>query len=171
MDTSSTQTAGQPAADSPADLSGITLQTAEGKPVRLRDLAGQDGIVIGFMHGTYCPQCVQQLQRANRFAEALHHHRVSLAWVLADQPVNIATYQLAAVPAPRFAMLPDSTPSVKQHLGFDGPGEHREQPSVLYLDPEGKVRYVETPENPHAPPNIERLIAVIDETRTSRSDR
>lgn len=147
-----------------APVPDIALMDADGKPIHLKDLASQEGIVVGFLHGTYCPQCVQQLNRANRYVEALRPHHVSLAWVLADKPVNIVTWQLAAVPTPQFQMLPDSRPSVKRYFGI-GEGENRSDPFVVYVDAQGAMRYVEIPENPHAPPNLDELIAVIEEAR------
>ncbi len=145
-------------------LNDVSLTDADGKSVHLKELASEEGIVVGFLHGTYCPQCVQQLNRANRFAATLRSHRVSLAWVLADKPDNIATWRVAAVPAPEFELLPDSSPSVKRRLGFEE-GEKDPAPTILYVDAGGTIRYAETPENPHAPVNLDALIAAIKEGR------
>jgi peroxiredoxin len=144
----------------------ISLNDANGKSIRLRELAGDDGMVVGFLHGTYCPSCVQQLNRANRYAEVLRQHHVNLAWILADKPDNIATWQLAALPAPEYNILPDRTPSIKRDLGLDE-DENHPTPSVLYLDAEGHMRYVEATENPHAPFNLEALVNAIEADKES----
>lgn len=150
-------------------LDDFTLIDANGKPVHLADVTAEDGVVVGFLHGTYCAQCMQQLTRGNSYAAALREHGVSLAWVLEDDPVNIASYQIAAMPSPQFAMLPDSSPSIKTRLGI---GEHpaeSDTPSILYIDPERIVRYIEIAENPHAPPDMPKLIATIDAVRAMRA--
>lgn len=140
-------------------IGDFTMTDPDGKSVTLKEVSGEAGIVVGFLHGTYCPHCIQQLNRSNRIADRLREHGVGLAWVLQDNPSSITAYRLAAYPPPRFIMLADSEPSVGQHFGI--PEEEQAfQPSpvVFYIDAEGTVRHVEKRENPHAPPNIEDVL-------------
>ena len=143
------------------------LTDPDGKTVSLEQLAQDRGVVIGFMHGTYCPHCIQQLNRANRYADVLEEHKTPLVWVLRDSVSNISAYRLASQPPPRFLMLPDSEPSIGRHFGIPQAGAGGEPlPSLLYLDASRTVRYLEAPENPHAPPNMDALLAAIETTST-----
>jgi len=142
----------------------FSLKDPDGKTITLSEITGQRGVVIGFLHGTYCPHCIQQLARSNRYADALGERGVAMVWVLEDQPVNVSTYRLAAQPPPRFTMLPDSKPSIKSRLGMAAEEDHLAHPlnRILYIDAQRVIRYVEQRDNPHAPPDMERLLSVIE---------
>lgn|SRR5574341_263313 len=146
-------------------IANLTLTSLDGKPILLKELEGKAGVAIGFLHGTYCPACLQQLTRANRYATALAEHGVTLVWLLQDKPTSISAYRLAAQPPPRYDLLPDGQPSLAEHFReSDAGGESAAQPTLIFLDTDSTLRYVERSDNPHAPLHIEKLLAVIETT-------
>ncbi len=147
-----------------AEIPDMALKQADGKPITLKQLAGHDGTLIGFMHGTYCPHCVQQLARSNRVAERLAEHGIKLVWVLADKPTSISAYQIAASPSPRFEMLPDTEPSITTQFGVPPEvTQHQPAPFAFILDAQNHVRYVDHRDNPHAPLDVDRLLAALED--------
>jgi peroxiredoxin len=148
-----------------AHVADFTLRDATGKERALSSLAGENGIVLGFLHGTYCAACLQQLTRANRYSAPLDAHKVGFVWILNDSPENIFAFSVGAYPPPRFQMVPDSTPSVSHHFGLYAETPHGggPQPSIVYLDPDLTVRYLFVPEDPHTALNLDALLDVVRE--------
>lgn len=143
----------------------FTLTNADGETVSLSSLARENGIVLGFLHGTYCAACLQQLTRANRYSGPLDAHKVEFVWILDDSLDNISTYAIAADPPPRFQMVPDSSPSASHHFGLytESPFGGGPQPSLIYLDPQLTVRFLFAPDDPHAALDLEALMAAVHE--------
>ena len=152
-------------------VSDFKLKVAGGEEAPLSSLAKKNGVVLGFLHGTYCAACVQQLTRANRYSRPLEEHDVGFVWVLSDSPGNIATYTIAADPPPRYTMLPDSTPSVSHHFGLyrDSPHGGGPHPSLTYLDSELTVRFLFVPDDPHTALNLEALMSAVREASGRKS--
>lgn len=143
-------------------ITDFSVADVESRSNSLGELSGQAGVVIGFLHGTYCPHCLQQLNRSNRLADQLDEHQVKLVWFLRDEPHNIAAYQLAANPVPRFAILPDSSPSVGEHFGIpDKLQSLQPTAKVYYVDGERTIRHIDERQNPHAPPDMQAIIEAI----------
>ena len=149
----------QPAIEVGNTLDALPYRTVSGKNVDIAEVAGKNGTVVGFLHGTYCPHCLQQLTRSNSYAEQLRLYDVSLVWVLQDSPVNIDTYRLAARQPPRFTMW------AQDKIAKPNTTDEKHAPTLFYLDTKKRVRYIERPENPHAPPDMPTLLAVIEATK------
>jgi peroxiredoxin len=141
----------------------FTVTNAGGEAVSLSSLARENGIVLGFLHGTYCAACLQQLARANRYSGPLDAHGVEFVWIVDDSPDNVASYAVAADPPPRFQMVPDSSPSASHHFGLyaDSRFGGGPQPSLVYLDPQLTVRFLFVPDDPHAALALEALMAAV----------
>jgi peroxiredoxin len=56
-------------------IEAFSLIDANGIPTNLEQISGEKGVVIGFLHGTYCPACMFQLTRSNRLADKLKKRR------------------------------------------------------------------------------------------------
>jgi peroxiredoxin len=152
-------------------IDNVSLTSLDGKPTTLKQLAGDAGVAIGFLHGTYCPACMQQLARANRYATTLAEHGVKLVWLLQDKPTTISAYRLAAQPPPRYELLADTQPSVAgQFRETDESNAGATDPTLVYLNTDNQLRYVEASENPHAPLHIEELLKAVESTYDSSSE-
>ncbi|NDJ34362.1 MAG: peroxiredoxin family protein [Chloroflexi bacterium] len=139
----------------------IILKDHQGNEVELHQLSGEAGMVLAFMRGTYCPDCVHQLHRSNRYAARLAEFGLSLVWVARDEPTNINTYYLGCAHELRFTLLPDTEPSVARFYGI-AEADYLLQPApvALLLDKTGSVRFVHRRENPQAPLGIDVLLQV-----------
>lgn len=147
-------------------LSDITLTDVNRQAVGLFSLSGPNGLVLGFMHGTWCPHCLQQLRRSNEYADPLRAHGVELVWVLKDTPSTIAAHLVTARPVPHYHALPESEPPVIEQMHLTD--AVRPSPTLIYIDPFRTVRFVHAPDNPHAPHDMSALLRIIDEVAQSQ---
>lgn len=146
-------------------LEDILIRDINEKEIHLFSLAGSGGLALGFMHGTWCAYCLQQLTHSNRYADSLLERSVTLVWVLEDPPSTIAAHLITAHPMPRFRALPESEPPILERLGLRD--EVYASPTLIYVDPARTVRYVHAPGNPHSPHDIDTLLDIIDEIALS----
>jgi peroxiredoxin len=150
---------GKVSPDTPADFH---ISDPDGKAKTLEELSGEGGLVLGFMHGTYCPACLQMLNRANFYAAQLNERGVKLAWVLQDKPSSISAYKLAAQPSPRYELLADDDPSVAHHFGANPEQPETAVPRLVYIDGSQAVRFRDFVADVHAPLHIDEVIGTID---------
>lgn len=145
-------------------IEAFSLIDVDGIPTSLEEISGEKGVVVGFLHGTYCPACMFQLTRSNRLADKLKKNGIRLAWILADMPSSIAAYRLAAHPSPRFAMLPDTVPSAARYFGV--PEEQLKlapAPYVFYIDEANTIRHiVDKGGDPHKSLNEDALVEAVN---------
>jgi peroxiredoxin len=149
-------------------LSDVTLTDINKENVNLFSLAGANGLVLGFMHGTWCAYCLQQLRRNNQYADPLRERDVELVWVLKDTPSTIAAHLITVRPVPRYHVLPESEPSLIEQLQLTD--DVSASPTLIYVDPTRTVRFVHAPNNPHAPHDMTALLHIIDEVAGSRGN-
>ena len=62
-----------------SSLPQFELQLSNQKTTTDGDLSQENGLVLAFLHGTWCPACIQQLTQLNRLAPDLEKHEVGLA--------------------------------------------------------------------------------------------
>lgn len=147
-------------------LSDITLTDINKQTVSLFSLAGPNGLALGFMHGTWCAYCLQQLRRSNQYADPLQERGAELVWVLQDTPTTIAAHLVSVKPLPRYKVLPESEPSVIEQLQMTD--DVHSSPTLIYIDSSRTVRFVHAPDNPHAPHDMNTLLRIIDEVARSQ---
>lgn len=143
----------------------VRLNDPDGKQKTIRELSGESGVVLGFLHGTYCPACLQVLNRANFHAQQLSERGVKLAWVLQDKPTSIGAYRLAAQPAPRYELLADNDPSAAESFSADPDQPKASKPRLVYVDGSQTVKFRDLAQDPHAPLPMEELLGAIDSTK------
>lgn len=147
----------------------IQISDPDGKQKTLKELSGDAGLVLGFLHGTYCPACLQRLNRANHYAQELGQRGVKMAWVLQDKPTSIQAYRLAAQPSPRYELLADSEPSVARR--FSTNPSQSDAPRLIYLDGKQAVRFRDIAADPHAPLHMDELLGAIDSAQKTSKKR
>jgi peroxiredoxin Q/BCP len=139
-------------------LPAITLQDHEGKLYNLLDFVGTKGMVVAFIHGTWCPFCIRQLIRLDLVAPELQSLDVGLVCIANE---SAESYSQGAPMPLRYPLLPDAAPSVAHQFGIYDPDHESPYPAIFYADQEGKVLYTDVSSDPDCYPNMERLLEVI----------
>lgn len=160
----------------------FTLQ-ARGRTYTLPQLLASQGLLLAFIHGTWCPACVDQLIRLRRRHRDYMNLNVQLAAIVGDQVAAVEAFEISAEPPLPFPLLADTDLTVSQTYGLTAPAEqtlltklaHRIRrsepqrpepvegihPGAVLVDGQGHVRLVNVPDDPHAPIPHERLLAAI----------
>ena len=136
-----------------------TLTDANRQAVSLFSLAGANGLVLGFLHGTSCAYCLEYVRRSNEYADPLRKQGVELVWVLKDTPSGITTFLVTARPLPRYRVLPECEPPLVNRLQLADTAFP--SPTLIYLDSSQTIRFVHAPENPHTPHDMNALLHII----------
>lgn len=126
-------------------------------------LRGPNGLVVAFLHGTWCPYCVRQLVRLARAHQALATLGVGLACILRDPVAAIYAYQVSAEPPLHFPLLADGEPSVARLYGVYDPDHESPYPAVFFAGNDGLIRYADVSSDPDCYPNMARLMEVVEE--------
>ncbi|MCI0399164.1 MAG: peroxiredoxin family protein [Chloroflexi bacterium] len=147
-----------------APLPDFELRDSEDRPVTLADVTGPNGVVVAFIHATWCPFCLRQLMRLNALAPRLAERSVGLVCISADATDAIYAYERSVQPPLTYPLLADSHPSISHQFGvYDGhPNHEAPYPSLFYAGRDGRVAYSDVSGDPDCFPNIQRLLEVID---------
>jgi peroxiredoxin len=137
------------------------LTNIDNQPIALAALRGARGLVLAFIHGTWCPYCIRQLKRLNAATPDLLAQGVGVACVTHDPLATVAAYQQTAQPPLRFTLLADSEPSLAHAYNVFDPDHRAPYPAVIYGDAAGIVQYSDLSTDPDCFPNMERLREVV----------
>jgi peroxiredoxin len=154
-------------------LPDFTLLNSQNQLVSLADLHQTNGVVVAFIHATWCPFCLRQLRRLNSVAPRLAELGIGLACISADPPDILYAYEQSSDPPLRYSLLADSLPSLAHKFGIFDPNPDHESPypAVFYAGADNKIVYTDVSGDPDCFPNMERLIEVIEngvgETRSA----
>ena len=140
------------------------LLSFQAEKIKIEDARRANGIVVGFIHGTWCPYCVTQLSRLNKIAPELEKRNVGLVCISHDPEPTISAFQVSAKPQLRYPLMEDSEPSVAHLFGiFDNYPEHMSPyPAVFYADKDNIIRYSDVSSDPDCHPNLVKLLEAID---------
>ena len=142
-------------------LPAFELVDSEGVTHSPASLRGVRGLVVSFVHGTWCPYCVRQLVRLNQATATLEAAQVGLVCISQDAASAIYAYERSASPALAYRLLGDSQPSVSEQFGCFDPDHKSPYPAVFYADADLIIRYTDVSSDPDCYPNMGRLLEMI----------
>lgn len=125
---------------SPTVAPQLTAQDSNGNPKSLEDYAGKNVILI-FYQGGSCPHCMEQLQEANKRAEALKDQNTVIVAVSKDDPQSIKDYEIAETVNISVLSDPDFV-SARRFKSFDD-FEEIELHATFLLDGQGRVHWLD----------------------------
>lgn len=82
------------------------------KPVHLEELTRHGNLLLAFIHGTWCPHCVQTIYRLRRAAATFAQEGIGIAVVAIDDPNTLSVFRQSAMPAIPFPLLADKDQAV-----------------------------------------------------------
>lgn len=145
-------------------LPDFTLMNSQNNTVSLGDIHKGNGVVVAFIHATWCPYCLRQLRRLNTFAPKLNRREIGMACISADPPHILYAYEQSCDPPLQYPLLADSEPSLSHNFGiFDADPDHESPfPAVFFAGPDNKITYSDVSKDPDCFPDMEQLIETID---------
>ncbi|MDL1885505.1 redoxin domain-containing protein [Anaerolineae bacterium CFX8] len=125
------------------------------KPVHLEGLLENGKLLLAFIHGTWCPHCVQTIYRLRRAANTFAQEGIGIAVVAIDDPKTLGIFRQSAVPTIPFTLLADNDQSV--HKAY-----HLEQVSAyIALDKAGIIRGVFIDADHHSYPGHAAIVQAL----------
>lgn len=102
----------------------FTLLNDQKQPVALHDLPGEKGLLLTFIHGTWCSSCVQTLYRLRQYEKIYAQEGFSVAAVAIDSPAALNVFRLSANPALSFPLLADEDEIIHKEYGLHHTGAY-----------------------------------------------
>ena len=117
-------------------LPDLQVQTNEGKPLALASLLGAPSTLLNFMHGAWCPECVNQLRSLQRHQNAIAATGTRVVVIMADVPAHVAAFQLAAQPSLAYTVVADPEGITHRQVGAG------DDTAMIVVDAQRVVRYL-----------------------------
>lgn len=116
-------------------LPDLQVQTGAGQPLALSTLLGSPSTLLNFMHGTWCPECVNQLRSLQRHERTIAVTGAKVVVIMADVPAHVAAFQLAAQRPLAYTVVADPEGTTHRQIGAD------DDPAMIVVDVQRIVRY------------------------------
>jgi peroxiredoxin len=99
-------------------LPDFVLCTSDQDTVRLVDLMGEKGMLLAFIHGTWCPACVHTVLQLQRYTRQYAGAGVRVAVVAADQAHRLDAFKRSAAISIDFPLLSDADSTLRHRLNL-----------------------------------------------------
>ena len=142
-------------------LPEFTLQDALENWITLADTRGPNGTVVAFIHGSFCPSCMPQLQRLNAIAPELARHGVGLVCITHDAVPTIFGFQASTTPPLQYPLLADSDPTLAYEYGVKHDFYDSPFASIFLADADDRILFVDVSPDPVCNPDREAMLAIV----------
>ena len=92
--------------------------------VKLDNLMGRCGLILTFIHGTWCSACIQTIYRLRQYATVYMQNGFSIAVIASDSQSALNIFKLSAQPPVGFSLLDDKDGHVRQCYGLHQAGAY-----------------------------------------------
>ena len=121
-------------------LTDFVLCDSAQLPIHLSDLLGEKGLLLAFIHGTWCPACVHTVRQLQRYTRQYASLGVRIAVVAADQPHRLDAFKRSAAINIDFPLLSDTDALLRRRY-------HLQEATAYFLIDDGQVlrsKYIDT---------------------------
>ncbi len=101
-------------------LHDFTLPDETRKPRQLRDLPGDNGLLLAFIQGTWCSPCIQTLYFLAKQSQSIRALGVNIAVVAIDEPHTLDAFRRTASLPLNYTILADEEQTVRRAYGLMG---------------------------------------------------
>ena len=112
----------------------FTLRDEKNQSAPLKGIIGENGLLLAFIHGTWCSYCVQTLYRLRRHSAFYDQSGISLAVIAIDPPSALKVFKMSANPPLAYPLLADEDEQVHKLYGLEHIGAY------IVIDVAGIVR-------------------------------
>ena len=142
-------------------LPDFCLVDPKGQSICLEEIIEENGLIIFFIRGTWCPVCIRLLTQVNRIIGQIRNYDTGLVCIACDTPEAIFAYKISVEPPLDFPILIDSNPSLSKQYGVFDVSHESPQPALFFAGPDRVIRYVDVSPIFHWYPNLEHLLEVV----------
>lgn len=101
-------------------LPDLVVQNSNGVATRVRAHLGSNFTLLNFLHGTQCPECVNQLYSLQQHREELTDLGVVIIVIARDNPESLAAFLLNTRPRLEYAIFADPGGAAHRRVGVGG---------------------------------------------------
>ena len=102
----------------------FSLIDDEKQIVKLDDLVRGCGLILTFIHGTWCSACIQTLYRLRQYAHLYMQKDFNVAVVASDSQSALHIFKLSSQPPVDFSLLDDEEGRVRGYYGLNQTGAY-----------------------------------------------
>lgn len=140
-------------------LPDLQVQTIDGRPLALAALVNAPSTLLNFMHGTWCPDCVNQLRSLQRHQQAIAATGTRIIVIMADAPAHVAAFQLAAQSSVAYTLVADPDGITHRQVGAG------DDTAMIVVDAQGTVRYCAIWRDHRGHPGYQAVLETLQDLR------
>ena len=133
------------------------VQTATGVSTSIEAYLGSRATLLNFLHGTWCAECVSQLDSLQRHKREITEAGADIVVVTRDKPESLATFLLSATPFLGYTVLADPDGTAHQRVGAGG------HTLALVVDRQRAVRWVTHWSDHRDQPGYQMILQILQE--------
>lgn len=118
-------------------------------------LMGETGLMVVFVRGTWCPQCVQTLYYLGKYSNTFKSHGLGVAIIAIDESRALNTFKLSAPVPIDFPLLADPDEAVRSQ--FDVAMSE----TYLLIDRQGIIQTEFFDPDGHSRPSSQAIITAV----------
>ncbi len=118
-------------------------------------LMGEAGLMVVFVRGTWCPQCIQTLYYLGKYSNTFKAHGLGVAIIAIDEPRALNNFKLSAPVAVNFPLLADANQVVRNQFDI------AMSETYLLIDRQGIIRADFFDPDGHSRPASQAIIAAV----------
>lgn len=112
----------------------FTLHDEKNQSTPLKGIMGEKGLLLAFIHGTWCSHCVQTLYRLRRHSAFYEQAGIRLSVIAIDPPSALRVFKMSANPPLAYTLLADEDEQVHKLYELEHVGAY------IVIDAAGIVR-------------------------------
>lgn len=139
-----------------APIPAFSLLNDAGNAVTVREVLDKKGAVLAFIHGTWCPTCVQTLYQFQRHVDDYAEREVGVAVVAVDPVHQLHVFKLSTEQPMPFTFLSDADGAVHEqyHLAHAA--------AYLVVDDNATLKQKYVDPDHHSLPGQRTLLEAVD---------
>ncbi len=138
-------------------LPDLKVLTATGDATSIETYLGSRVILLNFLHGTWCPDCVSQLYRLQWHKQEITAAGADIVVVTRDKPETLAAFLSSTEHSLEYIVLVDPDGASHRRVGAGG------HTLALVVDLQRRVRWVTHWRDRHDEAGYQKLLQVLQE--------
>jgi len=122
----------------------FTLSDGEGNRVSLADYLAPKGVLVAFIHNTWCPECIRGVIGLSRTYWFIHRLGVRMLIIAHQSESSLASYLLSQKLKLPFPILADETGQVFTNYNLIEDIDIHRAKAAFFVDQRGTIRKINT---------------------------
>ena len=96
----------------------FSLEDDSSHQIGMQQIVGENGVMLAFIHGTWCMGCVQTLYQLQRHAHTYEKEGVKIAVVSSDPPHRLNAFRRSAASNISFSLISDQKGALREQYNL-----------------------------------------------------